>query len=88
MSYDVTQTTATQSATIGAFNHSANASAAMSPGQDQQAQVVSPGNADQSGAGGQSGGAGSGGDLLKDLMQLLKDVMSLASGAMGGMMGG
>jgi hypothetical protein len=87
MSYDVTQTTATQSSTIGAFNHSAHASAATAPGQNQ-AQVVSPDNADQSGAGGQSGGAGSGGDLLKDLMQLLKDVMSLASGAMGGMMGG
>ncbi|WP_168790482.1 hypothetical protein [Paraburkholderia aromaticivorans] len=85
MSYDVTQTTASQSATIGAFNHSANASA--SPGQDQQAQVVSPGNADQSGAGGQSGGAGCGGDMLKDLVKLLKDMMSLASGAMGGMGG-
>lgn len=84
MSYDVTQTTSTQSATIAASNHPANAYL----GQDQQAQVVSPDNADQNGAGGQSGGAGSGGDLLKDLMQLLKDVMSLASGAMGGMMGG
>ncbi|MEM5342726.1 hypothetical protein [Paraburkholderia azotifigens] len=83
MSMDVSQTTAMQTTAFGGHRSSGAGDARGS--QDQQAQTFSPDcGGGQSGC---SGGGGGGGDMLKDLMQLLKAVMSLFSGGLGGMMG-
>ncbi|MPW16723.1 hypothetical protein GCT13_07180 [Paraburkholderia sp. CNPSo 3157] len=89
MSVSISNSTATQTSVIGGHNHSAPSADGFagnsSQASNQSPQMYSPDSGDGAQSAG-GGGGGGGGNLLGDLMNLLKDLMSLASQAMG--MGG